>query len=143
MPDRDPRVTPQLLDVVRVGKNERCVEYVTALGTVVYSVQNGRHERKCSLATWRRWAKGGKVERIGRPYVKPTSCLVKLDEGNRREINALRNQLGTIGERMADEDEIATGLVSLCLALLEYHATVDPPKIGLPELRETIATNRK
>jgi len=142
MPDRDPRVNPQLLDIVQVVESERCVEYVTALGTVIYSIKSGRHERRCSLDAWRRWAKGGKVVRVGRLCVTPTNTLVKLDEGNRREVNALRNRLGTIGGRMADEDEIATGLVSLALAVIEYH-TPDPPRIGLEELEKAIVASRR
>ena len=146
MADRDPRTDPQLLDLVKVGKLERCVEYITVLGTVVYStaLSHGNYtERRCSLAAWKKWARGGTVKPARTPSTHRSTCLVKLDEGAVREINRLRNRLDTVvpGYR-ASEEELVAGLMNLALALLERHPTHEPRALDEDDLRTAIVALR-
>ena len=144
---RDPRKDPRLLDLVRVGKRERCVEYVTTLGTIVYStaLSVGNHvERRCSLDAWKRWARKGKVIRFGDPPSSDSVFTVQLGWGEQREINRLRNRLGRLppNDRAADDKEVLAGLVDLALGLLEHHVTCDPTTVRPDDLKNAIISRR-
>lgn len=114
MEARDPRVDPAFLDVVRSTKGTvRTVEFVTPLGTVVYSTATGR-ECQCKLKTWRRWAKGGSMKRYGS---NPFQCeqALGMDHELEREVNALINRL-TDGK--VNRGEMLGALVEYGLAQL-------------------------
>jgi len=138
--EHDPRTHPRLLDKVSKSGRERCVEFVSAMGTIVYST--GTSEKKCSLESWRRWAKGAEIVRRGRADGKRA-----LENQLSREINLIRNRLGEIGQgtepKFANEDEIELALIDLSLALYEHHSThYLPTSIGIESIRQAILRRR-
>lgn len=138
--EHDPRTHPRLLDKISKDGRERCVEFVSALGTIVYSTPAS--EKRCSLATWRRWARGAEIVRRG--Y---TDGKRALENQLSREISMIRNRLGEIGggtkPTLANEDEIEVALIELSLALHEHHSTHTPStSISLDSIREAILRKR-
>lgn len=114
MDERDPRVDPAFLDLVRSVKGrERTVEFVSALGAVVYSTPRGA-EHQCKLKSWRRWAQDGAVLRHGTNRSANTVTL-DVDHETDREVNMLINRLV---DGRADRGEMLGALAEYGLAML-------------------------
>ena len=111
--ERDPRKDPRPLD--RVGN--RVVQYVSMLGTVVYSRETSSTGR-CSLETWRSWASGKEA--------KNSSSALSWELTVARELNCLRREYG------AGEDELRRSLIDFALGILSqpYPVTVPGSAFG-------------
>jgi hypothetical protein len=120
---RDPRIDPQIGDKLHKPDRpglQRTVEFVSVLGTVVYSTTN--KERRTSLTAWRKWARGT-VAQLG-----PDSSLdfprimeVALNRQDGRELCRFRSRMleRGIGEGIS-EPEILVALARLSMALLQH-----------------------
>lgn len=128
MAERDPRVTPRPTDKVWFSghdRDARTVEFVSVLGTIVYLKRH--REYSCSLASWRRWAKGAKFKRaVVDPTVSVYEKVMIVSQSDLLELNRLRNRLDRQFHdvdhyRLAEENEIAVALMRLGFALVQHH----------------------
>lgn len=100
-PIRDPRVDPRQGDIVISAKGrQRAVVYVTLHDLVVYDDQWG-NQKDCKLATWKRWAKGGKIER--RRTVPEAIYAEKV-----RTTYAIRGQITLLANEIMSEENQST-----------------------------------
>ncbi len=128
---RDPRRDPAQGDKVwwpsQSMARRRTVEYVTALGTVVYSTGGAAfgeyRERSVSLASWRRWAKGNSVATTVDRKLSPWDETVSISHETQRELLKLRNELKRLGVNDSIRDgALITGMVRFCFAKLYHHS---------------------
>lgn len=128
---RDPRHDPEQGDKVWwTGKSKarrRTVEYVTAMDTVIYSTGEALapyREHACSLAAWRKWAKGDSSATMVSRRLTDWDETVTLTHQDQRELCKLRNELKAMGlsvSAMTDGDLIRN-MMRFCFAKLYHHS---------------------
>ncbi len=61
---RDPRLSPQIGDLLAIGRDRRRVQGVDER-VIVFGPPDGVAIRRCSLSAWQEWASTALVEEVG------------------------------------------------------------------------------
>jgi len=119
-----PRVGDRVWDPARPAFS-RTVEYVSVMGTVVYST--AKAEKRTSLESWRRWGrKKNLIHELGPADSGGFPVKVHLDRQDSRELCRLRNHfLDSFPGELLPEADVLLACARVTFALLQHHSTED------------------
>ena len=126
-PTRDPRTDPRPGDVIARAGRPRTVVYRSQWGTVIYDTRK-QSQLRCTLATWKKWARGAEVTRAFEGYEPINKAMLTLmTRGAEGQVNALANEFMSDGHRRPYPGRpFSTPFDDMARAIFDYglHAVV-------------------